>query len=1454
MARVIGIALNIIGIGLNFIAPGTGTAFIAIGNAILTIDGIEQSRRAKRRALALYNASLQDRLEMVERDPNMARSLVYGRVRQVEGVLRSFTAGENSEKLVMIVAHAGHQIDAFEQFYFFDTPLSLDSEGYVLTAPYNKLTLETDVKQFTASETGTAVVYLDHEPIADTVSAIQYRDSDTGAFSGSLTIVSVVGTEVTVSGGTPGARGQVNYQWGRSDRSARVRGFTGTAAQNIGELLAADYPGKITAAERFAGIALSVVEISYDPDIYPQGRPLITAVMRGARIYDPRKDSTAGGSGAHRIDSPATWEYSENPALVAYDYARHPNGWDVPAQDIRRADVVQAANVCDQSVDFPVTGAEPVTLPRYRCGIVISTAADPRESMNEIIESMAGRHGWAGGVWRMMAGHMPAPVFNMTQDWLARRMQPDGAMEPGPTIQFSNGQSREAKVNRVSGRCVDPAQRFQVLPFPAVEDPVLIEREGQVYPLEVEYQGVNHIVHAQHLGRVTIKRGQAPLRATAQCNLYAYPVELFDVGTLTLPRYGIEDKTMEVVGWRWSPNEGPQLQLLEITPAIYAADGDLTGRDPAPNTTLPSPWQVEELEGLAVTSGTEALTDGSILTRTRVVWLPATSPNVRVGGKVVIQFALIQDGPLQWQIWEEDGAQTETTIAGLLAGSFYVFRARFQSGPPLGVRGNWAQQVLHEVALPPAGGAGGISSYMIEIYAQRPEAPPTPGGGQYTFTGDVFVPPATVLPGDPHWPDVVLLLPGDDPGFADRSTAGLVPTLVDNISIVEADGAYDGKAMRAAGGRPELRYAASDVFRAEGPWTLEFRLRLRALPAEGMYFMHAGAGATTYFAINLSGDLSVAGWCNGALTMTVGQWYQVRVVATAANLRYLMIDGALVGTPEFGSGSPAAQQFNPFAVTGRTDLAALTGVDLQAIRFTRFPRSTGAYTPPTGPFPLSELGDEILWSRDQPEGSTVPTWVSRYLAQTTTPDVVIDIPLTDSWSTPNRHVVDGEGGAVLYLTASSQTFSFSATGVPVPTAQTITFTAVSATLTGTAVFTATLFDGSGASLGAATLGGSGLTRTLTVANFGAAQRCVVTVSLGGFSDTITVVRLRDGQGSIVGLLTNESVTVAADAAGVVESLAGTGGTFLVFDGLTPVTGTPLVTYAVDSEAGVDVSIASTGVYTVNSFTADTGSAVFSATYGGVTIPKTYSISKARAGAPGDPGNDAYVLEIENANVTVPADATGFVTSYTAATTGVRVIKGGTTDDTANWVITTEDDAGIVSSLLGTTVRVTSLTSDAGSVTIRANRAGFAELRGRFTVTRARSATTVSGALTGGFYSFFIDYLPPNGLGVEFAPDGTVKGGDSSALYPTVGNWYAPTTAGIGATHWIRLVPRSGADTLSSGTVNTWLPLSAGQAWTYDVPSGGSPKFGVFDYEISTSSSGAPVVGDGVIELFAGNGA
>ena len=636
----------------------TGSAFVAaiVGALYQAYEQRRQSKKAERRARDEFNASLQDRMVMIDITPNAPRTIALGRVRSVEGIRRRWASGTHDEKLTLVVSFAGHEIDGFETFYFDDVELTLDGSGWVQTAPYFKGSNNSRQYSFTFDGAGQYVYTIpDDGLVVGSVSASCITED--GVISCSVVMD---GNEATITGGiVPTGIGSVGvgtlvWQFASGSSFARIRTYLGTDSQNVGDDLEAEYPGKITAGDAFRGIALAVVDLTYDPDVFPQGVPNVTALFRGAKVLDPRDDSTA---------------WSENPALLAYHYARHANGWDVPIGSIREADIIAAANECDISTDYtlrmPDDSTTEVTLPRYRCGIVVSTAADPRASMDEIMEAMAGRWGWAGGVLRMRAGMSADPVFALDTGWVAQRLDAAGQPAGDSVVRITNGVPREDRINRIGGTCVDPDQRYQALPFPSVSHAAYVTADGGEHLLEVEYQGVNHIAHAQHLAAVTIREARAALRAEIACNLHAYRTELFDVGEVTLPRYGFDAKLFEVTGWRWHPQLGVQLTLAETSAAIFDTD-ELDGRDPAPNSDLPRLTTVEDLTGLDVDSGTVALSDGSLLMRSLVTWDAAESDAVRQGGAVEVQYtpanATLPTGA--WPSTRERGDAESATVAG----------------------------------------------------------------------------------------------------------------------------------------------------------------------------------------------------------------------------------------------------------------------------------------------------------------------------------------------------------------------------------------------------------------------------------------------------------------------------------------------------------------------------------------------------------------------------------------------------------------------------------------------------------------------------------------------------------------------------------------------------------------------------------------------------------------------
>ena len=669
------------------------TAARVVATAVQLYDQRREQQKARNAAREAYNASLVDRLQTVDAQAAAPRRLVLGRVRLGGQMLRRpWSTGANRDRLTMVLEFAGHEVDAFESWYIDDTLVTRDANGWVQTAPWFKTRTETGSASASLDGSGAATVNLPNTPIAGTVGA-SWFDGD-GQTAGTLTI-SVSGSTVTLSGGPGGGNYSLSYQYTGGTSLVRIRPYVGTATQSVGADLASEYPGDVRSTDHYRGIALAVVDLVYDTDVFTAGPPQISAVVRGARVLDVRTSTTA---------------WSENPALLAYHYARHANGLALPSDELRTSDWIEAANVCDASTNFTVRkpggSPETVTLPRYRAGMVIDLTADPVAQLSELIEAMAGRMGWQGGVLRVRAGALRSTVSaTIDEGWVH---QVDGSNQP--FMKITDGVPRAQKINSVTGTCVDPSQRYQLLPFPRVADQTLIDAEGS-YQLEVEFGAVTHIAHAQHLASIMIREGQAALRVEMLTGLDGYRAELFDVFPVTMPRYGWTNKLMEVTGWRWSPVDGVTLRLAEVSSDIWSPAAELVGRDPAPNSNLPNPWDVPTPTGVAVTSNTAGVADGSVLTRLVVTWNAIAQLPVAASGRVEVQY-IDQSQALpagDWPSWEERGDATRAVIPGVVAGRPYLVRVRAVRSVPY-VTGNWSTQVLHIAAAPPLVKTAGLAA------------------------------------------------------------------------------------------------------------------------------------------------------------------------------------------------------------------------------------------------------------------------------------------------------------------------------------------------------------------------------------------------------------------------------------------------------------------------------------------------------------------------------------------------------------------------------------------------------------------------------------------------------------------------------------------------------------------------------------------------------------------------
>lgn len=648
--------------GLTYLA---GTSALVAGVLTLgtgIIYGNYQARKAKRKARDAYNASLEDRLVMSS-TTNGRRSRVYGRVRVVDGVVFKQTHGTNSQYYTFVISLAGHEVDDIETVYFNEKALTLDGSGYVQTAPWAG-TKVVDASTTMTVSGGSGSVTLANTPISGSVTVVSQSSGALDEQSYSLT-PTVVGTGVSVSGASFNGTYVVSYQYSLATPKARVRKYLGGAAQNLyTDLSATVGTSQLLSTDNFAGDASLIVTLEYDQDAFPTGVPQISAVVKGAKVYDPRTSTTA---------------WSENPALIARDWALYAYGGGAASSEINETAFTAAANACDISTSF-ITDAGTEVRPLYQCGIACPLDADPSETLDEIAESMAGRWGWAGGKLTIRAGVYRAPVASIDTGWLTNLASVEITGQT-PTFDL---------VNIMRPTFADAAQDYIAAPAAAVTYTAAVTADGRELPREVELNGVTRAVHAQHVCGVLMRESREGLTVRLACNMRALQLELFDVVSVTLDVFGWSGKLFEVQGWEFSLKGGVVLTLRETAAAIFDVDALFNTLDIAANTGLPKPDVVEQITGVTVTSGTSTELDNSVLTRTTVSWTAATTQQVRQSGSIEVQYrrggAAVPIG--DWPSVVVPGNATSVVIPGLGQGLHYVFRVRART--TLGARGDWS--------------------------------------------------------------------------------------------------------------------------------------------------------------------------------------------------------------------------------------------------------------------------------------------------------------------------------------------------------------------------------------------------------------------------------------------------------------------------------------------------------------------------------------------------------------------------------------------------------------------------------------------------------------------------------------------------------------------------------------------------------------------------------------------
>lgn len=452
----------------------------------------------------------------------------------------------------------------------------------------------------------------------------------------------------------------------------------------------------------------------------------VTIRGKGAKIYDPRLDSTVtGGSGSQRANDQTTWGasqsgYRDNPALQLLWFllgwkigGKLSVGCGVPPARIDLASFITAANICDEAITLAAGG----TQPRYRTAGVASDSDARMEIIQIFLSAMNGTLRDSGGKLALvcMKNDLSSPVLEFSDDDIIG--------------DFTWNQTRglDESFNAIHGKYTDPSNNslYQPIEYP-VQSLTSIDGIERMQTLDLPF--VQEGRRAQRIAKQVLQRAQYKGVFSATFNMKALGCSVGNCVWIDFEPLGWANKPFRVLSQGISNTGLVPMTLIEENAAIYAWDANesplITPVAPTIYDPLNSPYILGTIEAAATADWSAIIDDNGNrpddnATRnvSRGAWVTATSYIV---GDIV----------------SYSGSSYNCILAHTSSGS---------NTPPNATY--WA--LLAEVGSPGATGATGVSTRIV--FQRSATAPATPSASSTTPSGWYDTTTAVPAGSNPMW-------------------------------------------------------------------------------------------------------------------------------------------------------------------------------------------------------------------------------------------------------------------------------------------------------------------------------------------------------------------------------------------------------------------------------------------------------------------------------------------------------------------------------------------------------------------------------------------------------------------------------------------------------------------------------------------------------------------------------
>ena len=336
------------------------------------------------------------------------------------------------------------------------------------------------------------------------------------------------------------------------------------------------------------------IKVEINEDKFPNGIEDIRWKVKGKKVYDPRKDTTVGGTGTHRADDSTTWEYSNNSILCAYDNARHGGYKEIPAARLSALQIMSEANICDELVTYTENG-QTKSEPRYSCNGWFEKTSSAPDILSGILKSCAGRVLRSGGQLFLKAGAYSGPaVVTLTLDDASGAIQ----YNPFPTI--------KNRLNSVRASIINPNKGWVKTAIAPIVDSVHQNTTGMTLDAEIDGPFVRSESQIKRLCNQAMAQANAG-SMTFPTKDKAFLAFVGKVVQVVIPERGINGEFLIKKGEpKFNPDGDWEMTffLKEESTVLYPDDYIPVTDEATPNTNLPDLSIPSEVINLAFVENT----------------------------------------------------------------------------------------------------------------------------------------------------------------------------------------------------------------------------------------------------------------------------------------------------------------------------------------------------------------------------------------------------------------------------------------------------------------------------------------------------------------------------------------------------------------------------------------------------------------------------------------------------------------------------------------------------------------------------------------------------------------------------------------------------------------------------------------------------------------------------------